>query len=114
MIVNNNNNDANLLTQYYFSVDSEMQTFSLELPTDSSKSMLNLTFNFSTNSLNAIFLELLIDPFSIDTDTGAVLAALILVFLNILIVSEVRNYLSNLINKQCMLAYLPYLLCRFV
>lgn len=76
-------------TDYYFIIGNESQSFHFKIPTDPSHSELNWTLYFSTNRSESFPFELSIDRFSLNIQTGTILAGVILISLNILIVTEV-------------------------
>lgn len=52
----------------------------------------NMTLAISTNAENPIVLQISFDMFAVDANIGAIYAGIILVFLNVLIVSEVKKH----------------------
>lgn len=80
----------NKVSRYYFTGSNESRRFNLKLPTNHSKSQLNLSLDFSGNFEKELSFNLFIDEFTFDTTIGAISAGVILLCLNILIVSEVN------------------------
>ena len=65
------------------------ETISFEVDSIRSNISSNLIIEFRTNIDEIVSFKLIIDPYALDTATGALLAAIILILLNVLIVSEV-------------------------
>lgn len=95
-VVRASDSNTNQSERFFYSTEiieaekSEISTFTLNFdPTANISRDLNIEIYTSIDKI--VSFRLLIDTHSLDTDTGAVLAGLILVLLNVLIVSEVTN-----------------------
>lgn len=69
---------------------NEIRTISFEIQPDSKKNI-NLSFTFTTNSIEAVSFQIFVDTYSIETEIGVISAAIILIFLNILIGTEIMH-----------------------
>lgn len=83
-------NDAHLYQCFSMTENDKVET-SLDLDSILGNISDNLTIELRTNIDEIVSFQLVIDPHTLDTDIGALLAAIILILLNVLIVSEVRN-----------------------
>lgn len=69
---------------------NEIRTISFDIQPES-KMKINISFTFTTNSNESISFQMFVDTHSIETEIGVISAAIILLFLNILIGTEIMH-----------------------
>lgn len=89
-------NESNETTKYLFIESNESRSTLLKFRTDSLERPLIMNLDFLTTRYDFSPIELSLDAFIIDSDTGAILAGTILLSLNIIIVFEVSSVLCVL------------------
>lgn len=84
-------NSEYLIQCFTIIAGDKTETISINLDSIPKNISANWIIEIRTNMDEIVALQLVIDPHTFDTDTGAMLAAAILILLNVLIVSEVRE-----------------------
>lgn len=83
-------NSEHLIQCFTIIQRDKTETISINLDSIPTNISANSTIELRTNIDAIVAFQLVIDPHTFDTDIGALLAAVILILLNVLIVSEVR------------------------